>query len=409
MRIVAVFAVTFAALGLVPGNQSSAPRAEGTVFGRITVDVDGKSQAVPWVAVTALGDGGSGALGLRAGADGEYRVQAPAGHYAFWFFAYGFTPAVLDNLDVAAGTELKRDVVLKSTTPAVTMPPRQMNDAVIEASTDPTAGLLGPFVLYGPRQAPQMSQTLSSDGTAIVIETMLLPSGRPTPVPSGTYTLWANARGFSRSTARTLPDVAAVQDVVVRPGATTRVNVPAVISPVPDVRVRIDTTAGPIDIVVQPSAAPITSANFLKYVDGGFYTSGRFHRATRDGNYAVALPNRPLLECIQAGINPDRKSDGFPPIPLEPTNVTGLTHVVGTVAMARGAHSDTATSDFFILLNDQPSLDLGGRRFDDWQGSAAFGRVVAGMDVVRKIQQLPTTGQSLTPPVTIRSATRVRP
>jgi peptidyl-prolyl cis-trans isomerase A (cyclophilin A) len=85
-----------------------------------------------------------------------------------------------------------------------------------------------------------------------------------------------------------------------------------------------------------------------------------------------------------------------------------LQHVAGTVSMARGA-PDSARSDFFILLNDQPSLNFGGKRFDDEQGAAAFGRVVSGMDVVRKIQQQPTSGQSLTPPITILSAKRVQP
>ena len=77
--------------------------------------------------------------------------------------------------------------------------------------------------------------------------------------------------------------------------------------------------------------------------------------------------------------------------------------------MARGTGADTATSDFFILLNDQPSLDFGGKRLTDEQGAAAFGHVVSGMDVVRKIQQQPTTGQSLTPPIAILSAKRVNP
>ena len=66
-----------------------------------------------------------------------------------------------------------------------------------------------------------------------------------------------------------------------------------------------------------------------------------------------------------------------------------------------------ATSDFFILLDDQPSLDYGGMRFDDGQGAAAFGRVVAGLDVVRKIQQQPVEKQALTPPVTILKIARV--
>src|SRR5882762_8108846 len=143
-----------------------------------------------------------------------------------------------------------------------------------------------------------------------------------------------------------------------------------------DELVRVTTTLGDIDIAVDVARAPVTSTNFLKYVGGGFYTNGRFHRATRADNYTVNLPNRPLLECIQAGINPDRRSQAFPPIALERTSVTGLEHIIGTVSMARG-DPDTATSDFFVLLNDQPSLDFGGKRFDDGQGAAAFGRVVA--------------------------------
>jgi peptidyl-prolyl cis-trans isomerase A (cyclophilin A) len=172
--------------------------------------------------------------------------------------------------------------------------------------------------------------------------------------------------------------------------------------------VRVETTLGDIMIGVDVAHAPATSANFLKYVDGGFYTNGRFHRATRADNYTVNLPNRPLLECIQAGINPDRKPQGFPPIALERTSVTGLEHIIGTVSMARSG-PDTATSDFFILLNDQPSLDFGGKRFDDAQGAAAFGRVVAGMAVVQQIQRQPTEGQNLTPPIRIISAKRVTP
>jgi len=168
------------------------------------------------------------------------------------------------------------------------------------------------------------------------------------------------------------------------------------------VLVQIVTSLGTIVIEVDTEHAPATSENFLRYVDGGFYSDGRFHRATRRDNYTVNLPNRPLLECIQAGINPERRKDAFPPIPLERTSVTRLKHVVGTVSMARGA-ADSATSDFFILLNDQPSLDFGGMRFDDGQGAAAFGRVVQGMDIVRKIQEQPTEGQSLTPPITIVS------
>src|SRR3954453_18699239 len=116
------------------------------------------------------------------------------------------------------------------------------------------------------------------------------------------------------------------------------------------VLVRVATTLGDITIAIDTGRAPITAANFLKYVDGGFYASGRFHRATRADNYTVNLPNRPLLECIQAGINPDRRGEAFPPIPLERTTLTHYHHRPGIVSMARGS-VDSATSDFFILLN----------------------------------------------------------
>ena len=183
-----------------------------------------------------------------------------------------------------------------------------------------------------------------------------------------------------------------------------------------EVLVRIETTQGNIDIAVDAKRAPITAANFLKYVDGKFYDGGRFHRVTRPDNYTPAPPDKPAMAIIQGGINPERRREGFDPIPLERTSVTGLKHVVGTISMARAAGADTARSDFFICLDDQPSLDFGGKRFDDAQGGAAFGRVVTGMDVVKKIQEQPTNlqaetpmgKQSLTPPVSITRMSRVR-
>jgi peptidyl-prolyl cis-trans isomerase A (cyclophilin A) len=176
-----------------------------------------------------------------------------------------------------------------------------------------------------------------------------------------------------------------------------------------EVLVRIETALGTIDIAVDTKRAPITAANFLKYVDGGFYDGGRFHRATRPDNYTPTPPDKPAMEIIQGGINPERRRDAFPPIPLERTSVTGLKHVIGTVSMARTPAADSARSDFFICLDDQPSLDFGGKRFDDGQGGGAFGRVVKGMDVVRKIQQQPVEKQALTPPVTIVRISRGAP
>ena len=175
-----------------------------------------------------------------------------------------------------------------------------------------------------------------------------------------------------------------------------------------EVLVRIETTFGNIDLAIDVKRAPVTAGNFLKYLDGGFYDGGRFHRATRAENYTPSLPNRPLLEIIQGDINPARAGERFAAIPLERTSVTGLRHVVGTVSMPRGNDADSARSGFFILLNDQPSLDHGGKRFDDGQGAAAFGRVVTGLEVARTIQRQPVEEQRLSPPIEIKKAYRLR-
>jgi len=174
-----------------------------------------------------------------------------------------------------------------------------------------------------------------------------------------------------------------------------------------EVSVGVWTSVGIFFIAVDTRRAPITAANFLKYVDGGLYNWGRFHRATRADNYTPAPPARPMMNIIQGGINPLKRREGFPAIPLERTSVTGIKHVTGVVSMARGTAADTATSDFFVLLDDQPSLDFGGQRFEDGQGGAAFGRVVEGLDIVRKIQQQPVEGQNLSGPVTIRRVWRI--
>ncbi len=163
------------------------------------------------------------------------------------------------------------------------------------------------------------------------------------------------------------------------------------------VRIRIVTAAGTIEATVDTAHAPGTAANFLRYVDGGFYDGGLFHRTVTSANQ----PNDAVrIEVIQGGVRPDREDARFPPIPLERTSVTGLAHRDGTLSMARRA-PDSAVSDFFLCIGDQPSLDFGGARNPDGQGFAAFGQVVAGMEVVRRIQSAPAVGQALTPPITI--------
>jgi peptidyl-prolyl cis-trans isomerase A (cyclophilin A) len=162
----------------------------------------------------------------------------------------------------------------------------------------------------------------------------------------------------------------------------------------------LHTQLGDIEMELDAVHAPATTANFLRYVKGGFYTGGVFHRTVTMQNQ----PDSPVkIEVVQAGINPERKKDGFPAIALERTSVTGLKHVVGAVSMARGG-PDSASSDFFICMGGQPERDFGGKRNADGQGFAAFGRVVKGMDVVRKIQGSPAEGQKLVPGVGIVTA-----
>src|SRR5688572_5771308 len=178
------------------------------------------------------------------------------------------------------------------------------------------------------------------------------------------------------------------------------------------VRVRVQTELGDIVIEVDPVKAPVTTANFLKYVDGGHYDGGVFHRTVKMDNQPESTVK---IEVIQAGVNPDRAKEGFAAIPLERTSVTGILHKDAVVSMARGA-PDSATSGWFVCINDQPSLDFGGARNPDGQGFAAFGRVISGMDVVRKIQASPSStnmatnaeAQRLAPPIRILKASRLK-
>jgi peptidyl-prolyl cis-trans isomerase A (cyclophilin A) len=169
------------------------------------------------------------------------------------------------------------------------------------------------------------------------------------------------------------------------------------------VHVVLTTNRGEIELELDAARAPLTTANFLRYVDQGLYDGGVFHRTVTLGNQQA---NKIKIEVIQGGINPARAKEDGPAIALERTRDTGLRHEDGTISMARNG-PDTATSDFFICVNSQPELDFGGRRNPDGQGFAAFGRVVRGLDVVRAIQQAPAEGQKLLPAVLITRAFRV--
>jgi peptidyl-prolyl cis-trans isomerase A (cyclophilin A) len=164
-------------------------------------------------------------------------------------------------------------------------------------------------------------------------------------------------------------------------------------------RVALDTSAGRIVLALDRGRAPITTANFLKYVDKGLFAGETFYRAFKYGDGGV----------IQGGARSAGKQ--LPTIPHEPTSQTGLSNKAWTIAMANGG-AGTAGSDFFIMTTDIPAFDASGSDI----GFAAFGRVIEGQEVVKAILASPVSptkgegsmrGQMLDPAVKIMKAERV--
>jgi len=171
------------------------------------------------------------------------------------------------------------------------------------------------------------------------------------------------------------------------------------------VRVALNSSEGAIVIELEAKRAPITTSNFLRYVDQKRFDGMSIYRATR------VVPGFGL---IQGGVRNDPKRV-LPPIAHEPTSQTGLSHKDGTISMARNAPG-TASGDFFITIGDIPSMDADPSQRGDNLGFAAFGHVVEGMEIVRRILEVPTSptegegamkGQLLAPPVRILTARRV--
>lgn len=152
-------------------------------------------------------------------------------------------------------------------------------------------------------------------------------------------------------------------------------------------RVRLETDKGVIVAELADDKAPVTVANFLRYVDSGRMSSAVFYRASR-------APGAPTVGLVEAGIKDPAKL--FPSIAHESTLATGLKHLDGTLSMARFAPG-TATSDFTICCGDASYLDAHPDQPGDNLGYAAFGQVVEGMEVARAILAMPTTGAALNP------------
>lgn len=172
--------------------------------------------------------------------------------------------------------------------------------------------------------------------------------------------------------------------------------------------VAIDTAYGRVVAAIFTDRAPITAGNFLRYVDAGHYQNATFYRSARPDNDERLSK----IRVIQGGIDPTCRTAPFPPITHESTGMTALSHLDGALSAVRW-DPGSATSEFFIVIGDTPALDFGGDRNPDKQGYAVFGRVVRGMDIVRRISAIATgthatiefmKNQAIIPPERMRIA-----
>lgn len=181
-------------------------------------------------------------------------------------------------------------------------------------------------------------------------------------------------------------------------------------APKPNPQVKIETSAGDIVVELALDKAPITARNFLRYVDRGLFNGATFYRSSQPEGYTADD-----YGSIQGGLQNDPKKV-LPPIAHESTLKTGLHHGDGTISMGRHAPG-TAQSDWFICVGDMSYLDADPKDPKN-PGFAAFGHVVSGMDVVKKILVMPRDpkkgegvmkGEMLAKPVRIIRMTRVDP
>lgn len=169
--------------------------------------------------------------------------------------------------------------------------------------------------------------------------------------------------------------------------------------------VELTTAYGSFTVSLDPEHAPVSSANFLAYVEGGHLREASIYRIVAACNQGDAIAHK--IDVIQfgwVGPTPDAKPP-LPPIAHEPTTGSGLRHVDGTLSMARKTPGSAGPA-FFICIGDQPELDFGGRRNPDGQGFAAFGRVERGMDVVRAIHARAEASDRLAAPIPITAVVR---
>jgi peptidyl-prolyl cis-trans isomerase A (cyclophilin A) len=167
--------------------------------------------------------------------------------------------------------------------------------------------------------------------------------------------------------------------------------------------IEIQTKFGDIEVELYPDKAPKSVAAFLSYVQKEYYKDGSFYRVLSTDNQPSDAPK---AELIQGGVWRKKNKPTVPGIPHESTAQTHLLHTDGTISFAR-QEPGTAGTEFFICIGDQPGFDYGGDNNPDGQGYAAFGKVVKGMDVVRKIYNQPENSQYFTPSVAIYNIVRL--
>lgn len=151
----------------------------------------------------------------------------------------------------------------------------------------------------------------------------------------------------------------------------------------------IDTRLGEIEVELFPGKAPKTVAAFLGYIDAGYYKNCSFYRVLK----TEEMPTDFNTGIIQGGIyqSKNNRIGKVRPIEHESTNQTGLSHLSGSISFA-SLGAGTATTEFFICVGDQATLDAGASGTADGQGFAVFGQVFKGMGIVRKIQQQKSHG-----------------
>lgn len=198
------------------------------------------------------------------------------------------------------------------------------------------------------------------------------------------------------------------------PAATPAPTTPAAPAEAPKpafktVPIVLTTSMGKIVIALEVERAPLTAANFLRYVDQKRLDGTTFYRG-------FTFPERPDIGMIQGGTQNDPKRI-LKPVPHEPTTKTGLTHDDGAISLARGA-LNSGTADFFIIIGEMKGLDAQPDQPGDNQGFAVFGHVTEGMDLVKQIAVAPRSatkgvgamkGQMIEAPIKIVTARRVTP